>query len=224
MTHNKTLKIKATELRKLGMSFGKISLRTKVNRSTIVRWVKHIPISIEQQQNNMTKQNKKRSQYCLNLRTQYQLDGIQKAKENNSLHLMGCMLYWGEGFKSRNACGLANTDPQMIKLFIKFLRECFNVKNDKITMSINCYDNNGLTIEEIKTYWLEVTNLDRSCMRKTIVNRKPRSATGKPKNGKHPYGICTIITCDTAIVQSIYGSLQEYAGLPKGFGLNINLD
>ena len=222
--HDPEIKNKAIALRKSGKSFKDISNELQISRPTIVRWVKHINITKSQQQINILSYNKKRKMECRNLRKQYQNIGKEKAKENNQLHLIGCILYWAEGFKSRNDCGLANTDPKMIQLFLKFLRECFGITNEQINMRINCYDNNGLTIDEIESYWLEITSLDKSCIRKAIVNQKPRSATGKPKNGKHPYGICTIRGGNTKVVQSIYGSLQIYANLPENFGLNFNLN
>jgi hypothetical protein len=47
-------------------------------------------------------------------------------KGGDALHVAGCMLYWAEGWKNRNQLSFANADPDMIRLFVRFLRslEC----------------------------------------------------------------------------------------------------
>ena len=51
--------------------------------------------------------------------------------------VIGAMLYWGEGYKGddKNPAKLvdfANSDPDMIKIFLKFLRTVFKIDEKKI--------------------------------------------------------------------------------------------
>src|SRR5688500_3339317 len=81
--------------------------------------------------------------------------GREAAKDGNVLHLMGSMLYWGEGAKSGKSMRFINTDPYMLKLFMRFLREGFNVPDDKIRLRIMSHSTDEKEWERIKQYWLE---------------------------------------------------------------------
>lgn len=124
------------------------------------------------------------------------------------------MLYWAEGAKSRNAAKLANSDPDLMRLFCRFLTESLSVSPANITVRLNVYLNNGLAIEEVEEYWLELLGLDRSCLRKHSIDFKPTSSSGQRAN-KLPYGVCTVSVHSTRIVQHIFGAIQEYAGFEQ---------
>ncbi len=53
-------------------------------------------------------------------RVVYQEEGRKKAREGNSLHLAGCMLYWGEGAKNRNSLKMSNSDTGMLAFYSGF--------------------------------------------------------------------------------------------------------
>lgn len=124
------------------------------------------------------------------------------------------MLYWAEGSKSRNAAKLANSDAELVRLFRRFLTESLSVPAADITVRINVYLNNGLTIGEIETYWLDLLGLDRGCLRKHAIDSMPTSSRGRRTN-RLPYGVCTVSVYSTRIVQHIFGAIQEYAGFDQ---------
>lgn len=124
------------------------------------------------------------------------------------------MLYWAEGAKSRNTIRFTNSDPQMVLFFRRFLTEALAVECDKIVMTLNVYTNNGMTIEEIERYWLDLLDLPHSAVRKHMLNHMPTSSSGRAKN-KLPYGVCTLRLGNTQLVQHIYGAIQEYAGFDE---------
>ena len=147
------------------------------------------------------------------LREEYQQEGRKKAKELDPLHIAGCMLYWGEGTKSRNTLSMTNSDEAMLIFYLRFLKEQFGVKDQKISIHINCYTNNGLTLEEIESYWLKTLDLPYSCLRKSSVNNRPRNS--KQQGRKLLYGTCKIMVHNVQILHHIYGAIQEYSGLDK---------
>ena len=57
-------------------------------------------------------------------------------------------------------------------------------------------------------------SLPRSCLRKATVNR-PSGASALRRGHVLPYGTARLAVCDTALVQSIYGAIQEYAGIDR---------
>jgi hypothetical protein len=124
------------------------------------------------------------------------------------------MLYWAEGSKDRNQVGFCNSDPDMVRLFRDFILTYFEVAPSDFRLSIHVYLGNGLSLEEIKQYWLDHLDLPHSVLRKPLVNPLPTSSSGKKRN-KLPYGVCTLTLDRTEIVQHIYGAIQEYAGFDE---------
>ncbi len=51
-------------------------------------------------------------------------------------------------------------------------------------------------------------------MLSSTVNRYSKHSQKKRRN-KLPFGTCRLVVCDTRIVQSIYGAIQEYAGFER---------
>jgi hypothetical protein len=64
------------------------------------------------------------------------------------------MLYWGEGSKARNHVEFVNSDVGMVVLFVRFLRQCFGVPDERIRLTCNCFTNNGIALEDIENWWL----------------------------------------------------------------------
>ena len=124
------------------------------------------------------------------------------------------MLYWAEGAKSRNCAKFANSDPPMALLFRRFLTDALDVDCDHIRLSINVYTNNGLSIDEIERFWLDLLDLGRDSVRKHTLNHHPTSSSGRAKS-RLPYGVCFLIVNRTWVVQHIYGAIQEYAGFEE---------
>lgn len=125
------------------------------------------------------------------------------------------MLYWAEGSKDRNSVKFVNSDREMVRFFLRFLRECMRVDRERLTLRLNVYLNNGLTLREIEDHWLWGLELPRSCLRKHQLNHMPTSSSGR-KRRKLPYGVGTLrVKRSTHLVQHIYGAIQEYGGFDE---------
>jgi len=140
----------ARELRRAGHSVKEICRELGVAKSSVSVWVRDIPLTDEQilalkRRNPIYHGQHKGSEAVARkhraLRQQYQEEGRQKAREMDPLHLAGCMLYWAEGTKSKNALVLTNSDADMLKFYVRFLRESLQVQDEEITLHINCYLN-----------------------------------------------------------------------------------
>ena len=128
--------------------------------------------------------------------------------------MRGCMLYWAEGSKSRNVAALTNSDPDLLREFVEFLRRCYEVADEKIALAGNCHLGNGLGLDEIECWWLGRLALPASCLRAATVNQ-PSSASSGRRGHVLPYGTARISVCSVVLVQSIYGAIQEYAGIER---------
>ena len=138
-----------------------------------------------------------------------------RACDREPLHLAGCMLYWAEGAKGRNSLNFVNSDLSMVRLFVRFLRECFQLPNHRITLRLNVYTDNGLTLEEIEDHWLDALELPHSCLRGHTLNHQPTSSSGQKKN-RLPFGVAHLhVLKSTALLQHILGAIQEYAGFDE---------
>jgi hypothetical protein len=123
------------------------------------------------------------------------------------------MLHWAEGSKSRNVVALTNSDPDMLAVFVRFMRRCYGVGDEQFALAVNCHLNNGLSFEEIERWWLHRLALPAACRRGASVNRPSRAS--RWRRNVLLYGTARVCVYSTFIVQSIYGAIQEYAGIDR---------
>jgi hypothetical protein len=64
------------------------------------------------------------------------------------------------------------------------------------------------------TFWLEILELPASCLRKSTVNVYSKHSQKKRRNELR-YGTVRVCVHSTQVVQSIYGSIQEYGGFER---------
>jgi hypothetical protein len=210
---------RARHLRRMGMPMKQIASRLGVSSSSVHAWTRDIDIGEEQLARNRREGHrefaKRWSALHRERRRSYQAEGRQRARDGDGLHRAGAMLYWAEGTKHRNVLTFANSDPNMVRFFLTFLRVCFNVADDRVIVRLNVYLGNGLSLHQIEEHWLQVLGLPRSCLRGHSINHFPTSSSGRKRN-KLPYGVCTVrIRASTRILQHIYGAIQEYAGFEE---------
>jgi hypothetical protein len=216
----------ARELRREGMPHKRIATRIGVSPSSVHAWTKDIELTAEQRTANLRgpqgpqdpelvrRRADRWAAKCRASRLACQEDGRQAARERYPLRQAGCMLFWAEGAKRRNTIQFTNSDPHMLAFFRRFLVEAMAIELDEIAMSINVYTNNGMAIEEIERYWLDLLELPTSSVRKHMLNNMPTSSSGRARN-KLPYGVVTLNVHSTWMVQHIYGAIQEYAGFDE---------
>jgi hypothetical protein len=218
--------LQAREMRREDLPMKRIAAVLGVSVGSVHLWTKDIRLTAAQLERNrrgpvgpqnpdaQRRRSASWSARCRATRSSFQLDGRRQAREGDPLHLAGCMLYWAEGTKNRNTLHFSNSDPRMIELFGRSLRDALAMEDDDIVLTINVYTGNGLTIEEIERYWLDLLDLPKECTRKHAVNHMPTSSSGRAKN-KLPYGVCSLRVQSTWAVQHVFGAIQEYAGFDE---------
>jgi hypothetical protein len=211
--------LKAKELRAQGKSVNYIAKELDVSKSSVVFWTQDVILTTEQLNN--LKQNRRggsiqasiinRTKH-LNQRKEYQEEGRSKAREENLLHCMGCMLFWAEGSKIKNQITFTNSDVNMMKLFVRFLIESLGVSASDISMRINCFLNNENEIDGVHDYWIDQLNIKGCSIQKPTIK-----ITNLPVDN---FGVCCINVFDTKLTQQLYGAIQEYGGFNNGMCLN----
>ncbi len=205
-----------------GMSIKAIAARLGVSLGSASTWVRDIDLTSVQLAalaernpalNGQRSGTAKWSEVCRERRRRWQEEGRALARVGDPLHHAGCMLFWAEGSKGRNVAILTNSDPDLLLVFRRFLAECHAIPDERIAFSVNCFLGNGLTVEQIEAHWLTVLGLPRTCLRASTVNR-PSSASRR-RGRTLVYGTGRLAVSSTALVQSIYGAIQEYAGIDR---------
>ena len=156
----------------------------------------------------------RRSNAARDLRRSHQAYGRTLARERDATYAAGCMLYWAEGGKTRNAVRITNADPEVLVFFARFLRMHFDVASDEMRIHCNLFADHLVRQREIEQYWLRRLSLSRSSLRKSVVNVHSKYSKKKRTN-RLPYGTCRLVVHSTRIVQTIYGSIQEYGGFDR---------
>jgi AcrR family transcriptional regulator len=205
-----------------GASIKAIAARLGVSVSSVAVWVRDIELTDAQLArladanpalNRQRAGTARWSEICRERRRTWQADGRARAREGDPLHHAGCMLFWAEGTKQRNNAILTNADPDLLLVFRRFLRDCYEVEDERIAFSVNCFLGNGLAVDEIEDHWLDVLHLPRGCLRASTVNRPSSASRRRGRTLVHGTG--RLAVSSTAVVQSIYGAIQEYAGIDR---------
>jgi transposase-like protein len=209
--------------REEGMAIKAIAVRLAVSPGTVSRWVRDIELTPQQcdalaqasrHGPGRLKGAAARRQAARARRWEAQQHGRAFAQKADGLHQRGCMLYWAEGSKLRNVAALTNSDADLLAVFVAFLRACYGVPSDALALSVNCHINNGLSLEGIQRWWLARLDLPATALRGATVNR-PSKASMRRRGNVLPYGTARVCVYSTFVVQSIYGAIQEYAGIER---------
>lgn len=212
---------KARELRAQGWSVKEIEEHLGVARSTVSVWVRDVVLGPSQWE-RLTERSRlgpivageRKAARARAVRLLWQTEGRRLIHERDASYAAGCMLYWAEGAKCRNCVELCNSDPELIATFARFLRQHFAVPRERMRIACNLFADHLDRQREIEGFWLDHLDLTTDCLRKSQVNVYSKYSQKKRAN-KLPYGTCKFIVCDTRIVQTIYGSIQEYGGFER---------
>lgn len=156
----------ARALRRAGDPIKRIAATVGVSPSSVFAWTRDIELSAAQNERNLGgrlgPQNpdrlRKRAEAIRRTaqlrRLSYQAEGRDPARRGDVLRLAGCMLYWAEGSKERNALVFCNSDVAMVRFFKRFLSESLLVPDDRMSLLPHVYLGNGLDLEAIEERWL----------------------------------------------------------------------
>ncbi|MBU3896120.1 hypothetical protein KKG36_02305 [Patescibacteria group bacterium] len=124
--------------------------------------------------------------------------------KEKTLKTAGIMLYWAEGAKRFSTVDLANSDPRMVGLFVRFLRQICMVKEDRLRVQLYCYCNQD--VPSLKSFWSALTKIPESQFIKPYV----RTDFKKEKINKMPYGLVHIRYSDKKLLEQIKRWIEEF--------------
>ncbi|MDP3734962.1 MAG: hypothetical protein Q8R39_00875 [bacterium] len=136
---------------------------------------------------------------------------VGKLSERELL-LIGVALYWAEGYKKSvikngkertfHAISFTNTDPAMVRLFVRFLTEIIHLPQSKIRFHVRLFPH--INEDDALRYWLEASGLPEESALKPTVVTSVSSLRKRPFN-RLPYGVVQIRACDTKNFYRIMG-------------------
>ena len=207
-----------------GLPINEIARRVGVSKSSVSLWIRDIELTADQEAalRAMNPAYNRQLSGWLRVAERHranrlaaQESGRALARRREPLHLAGCTLYWGEGAKGPpNQVCFSNTDPEMVRLFVTFLRKYFEISAGDIQISCHLFADHIQRQREIERYWLNVAGLPEESLRRSVVNLYSRSSKRK-RVKKLPDGTCQVVLSRVLVLQSILGSIQEYAGFER---------
>lgn len=204
-------KLKAICLRKLGKSYSEIRKQLKVSKGTLSLWLRNVKLTSEQEKRLYVELRQKNAYRLAKMNQKKRIETtkqiIEKAKREaplrskDPLFLAGLMLYWAEGDKSerREVVKFSNSDPEMIKLIMKWFRKTCEVPKEKFRIGVHIHE--LFCRKDVEKYWAEITNVPSSQFHKTQI--KPTSL-GYRKNRLYN-GTCAVRIGDKNLFRKIKG-------------------
>jgi hypothetical protein len=104
--------------------------------------------------------------------------------------------------------------PGDVAFFAGFVRRFFDPPSPCMRVWCNLHADHAQRQRELEGFWLDVLSLPRACLTKTTVNRYS-PVTRRKRTNMLPYGTCRLTVHSTAIVQHVYGAIQEYGGFER---------
>lgn len=182
----------ASLLRLEGKTYGEIRNVLGVSKSTLSSWLKNLALSPAAEANIKSKTsegfvrfaawNKQRTE-SIQKENEEIIEKHKKEIQNLSrrdIMLIGASLYWGEGqknFGKNYYISFSNSDPEMVRIFMKFLKDILGIHRDIIRFSISAH----LRVDRMasRKFWASVVDVP-------IEKIYYYLAVSKASNGKRP--------------------------------------
>ena len=236
MGSNIHLKNTAISLRKNGKSYNSIrkTLGLK-SKGTLSHWFKNIKLS-KKSLELLDKNNKlahKRGLFTANKERKIRIEGENKKAyiegqdyiqsiSKKELLLIGAVLYWGEGAKSERSSvslNFSNSDPLMISVYMRFIREILEISEERIRAGIHIYP--SISADGAKKFWSKITKLPEN--RFYIITQVSRASQNKRPFNILPYGTVAIKINSRRYFYKVKGMIKGIVLKTLNSGLNSGM-
>ena len=222
------LKQRAQQLRKKGIAINKIASQLGLGKSTISYWCRGIVLTakqIKRLRDNKRRVGIKKLLEHIEKRKSKRLVDIEVARSLGrkdvgtlslrDLYFLGLALYWGEGYKrpiikngkprTYHPVSLSNSDPKLIAVFLKFLREVCKVDETRIRAGLRIYQHQNAG--QLLQFWSKLTRIPERQFDKYYYGIS-KSSLGKRPFNILPYGTIQIRINDTNLYHKIMGWIE----------------
>lgn len=174
----------AIKLRRSGKSYNQINKLTGVPKSTLSYWLKDLTISkksqikidkrvFEKSIKSLIKRNKNQTFLARKRAGKIKKEAKKEFSkfQKDPLFIAGISLYWAEGYKKGahgskwKSVDFANSDPEMIKIMMKFFRKFCEIEESRFRVQLISHPN--IDIGEALKFWSIKTKIPREQFIKT---------------------------------------------------------
>lgn len=198
---NKDLKKVAVEMRLKGESYPEIEKAIKVSKSTLSGWLSGLDlpwVAKERIKRRKAKHLKWARQLSAKFHREKNLaeralikSHVRANLKNEKIsvvtqEMLLAMLYLGEGFKKRSFIALGNSNPEILKIFVKLVRNIYGAPPEKFSCALYLRSDQKELIE--KKFWSKQLKINTSRFQKTQFDK--RTLGTKTRQGYH--GVCAV--------------------------------
>lgn len=202
--------------RRQGLSYREIRQKTPftISKSTLSHWCKDIELAAKQKDrlDSLLRDGSYRGRLLGSKTNQTRrIKEVAEIKEKaiqqvvfmteNEFWLSGLMLYWAEGNK-RHSVGVSNSDPELIRLMMKWFRSICKVRDERFKIHLNIHS--GQDDIQIKKFWSAIIEIPVSQFGKSYIKEE---GTGHRKNILYN-GTIKIQVCDKNLLYKILGWIE----------------
>jgi len=215
MAYHINIKNSAIKLRRLGYSLNEIHDKLKVSKSVISGWVRDLSMSEKAKTRLLKKikigqfisaENKKRkTRQIIETYFEKAIKNLRRVRINDNLSKLICsLIYWCEGTKNLNSgISFANSDPQLVRTFLKLFRNSFNLDENKFRVCVHLHEYHN-SKKQLK-FWSDVTGINQGQFLKPFLKKN----TGKII--RNDYNGCVSIRYhDTAIARQLLMTAKAF--------------
>jgi len=189
------LKIKARKMRAKGESVKEIAHKLDISKSTVSLWVRDIILSVEQLEQlrkhaikgaelgrlrSALQQKAKRLKFLDDSRQ----EGIIKLKDltDREFFIAGIALYWAEGSRKTQVMEFCNSDKNLIKFMIDWLKRYFDVETADLKAAVGINEIHRQREDIIIKYWSKISGIPLTQFCKTSFKKVKNQKVYKNSN------------------------------------------
>ncbi len=179
-----------------GHSVPKISKRLKISEDQIYDLMR---------KHDIPRRTYSESNYFLHNDRNFKLKGSLTAEEK-ALKIAGVMLYWAEGSKKSlesSTVDFTNSDPQMVELFMTFLRKICGVHEARIRIYLYAFKDQDTA--RLKEFWSSVTKIPFTQFTRPYVRQGNANKSGR----KMPHGVIHVRYADKRLLLLLLKWIDE---------------
>lgn len=174
-----------------GFSIAEISLKTSFSKSGIQYILKKEKVIMRTRSDAVRLQHHTR----LSSYTSYFPDTIPQNLE--CLYFVGLSLYWGEGSKTGNTIVITNSDPDIILIFVTFLRKICHIDEKRLHLLIQCHSEQNQA--DLIRFWSLLTNVPTSQFYKCTVKK----SSSKESTKRLEFGTISLRYADSLLFKEL---------------------
>jgi transcriptional regulator with XRE-family HTH domain len=174
----------ARRLRAQNLTIIQIAAQLGVSKSSVSLWVRDVPFTPSKRRHGPHR--RPHPAHLERLRQIEELNEAGRARigrlSDDGFFAAGIALYAGEGSKTDGSIRFANSDPEMMHFFCRWLRRYFDVEESRLRVKV--YLHQGLDLDAAERHWSNVTDVPREQF------TKPYRAVPDPsiRRNKHELG------------------------------------